>query len=115
MKTRMLSRIIAVVLILSLIFVLTACSSDKEMKKKVIGTWVYDRLTEEMTFKEDGTFTYNLYGYGTGTGTYEIKDGKLTLKYDGGNTVTGTIDFPNDDTFQLTSDDLGGTAVYKKK
>lgn len=109
------SKILVVVLVLSMVFTLVACSSDKDKKAKLIGTWVFKQLTEEMTFKEDGTFTYNLYGYSTGTGTYEVKDGKLTMNYDTGNTVTGTIDFPDSTTLYLTSEQLGGTAIYNKK
>ena len=112
MKTRMLSRIIAVVLILSLIFVLTACSSKKD---KLIGTWVDSDKTEELTFNKDGTFTYTVYGNANGTGTYEVEDDTLTANFDNGVTITATIDFPNNNTLHLTSGQLGGTAVYNKK
>ena len=83
---RLTRRIVAIVLVLSLLFVLTACSYNKY---KIIGTW---------NMEDGGTFTFNKNGtctMGRRAGRYvdciySIDGDKLTITYKG-ETETSTI------------------------
>ena len=80
--------IVAIVLVLSLLFVLTACSDNKDNKDKIIGTWNMEG-GGTFTFNKDGTFRVGEardYVYGT----YSIDGDKLTCTYEG-KTETVTI------------------------
>ena len=86
---RLTRRIVAIVLVLSLLFVLTACSDNKDNKDKIIGTW---------NMEDGGTFTFNKNGtctMGRRAGRYvdciySIDGDKLTITYKG-ETETSTI------------------------
>lgn len=79
-------RIVAIVLVLSLLFVLTACSDNKD---KIIGTWNMEG-GETFTFNKDGTYRAVSKRGEYFEGTYSIDGDKLTITYKG-KSETGTI------------------------
>ena len=82
-------RIVAIVLVLSLLFVLTACSDKKD---KLLGTWKFTETGEKITFKSDGTFLWEESGESL-PGKYVLDGDSLTLDFGGG----------DKDTFQIES------------
>jgi len=89
----------------------TGTSSEEN---KFLGTWK-DNTGEITAFYSDGTFTSKLWNV-TGTGTWEIKDGKLKTVFIGG--ILLDYDYSlsnNDETLTLTNVDTGSTYVYTKQ
>lgn len=82
---RLTRRIVAIVLVLSLLFVLTACSYNKY---KIIGTWNMEG-DSTFTFNKDGTCRIVRADHNIDC-TYSIDGDKLTMTYKG-NTETLTI------------------------
>ena len=73
-------RIFAIILIVSLILVVSACSKDAG--DKLVGTWKSVETSEKVTFKENGTVVWD---------EGEVINGKYTLEGD-----TLTIDLEGD-------------------
>lgn len=73
-------------LLLVLAVILFAVGCGK--KDPIVGTWVYgdmdkmDKLAATFTFESDNKVTYENNVGITGTGTYEIRDGQITLDLD---------------------------------
>lgn len=89
----------------------TGTSSEEN---KFLGTWT-DNTGEITTFYSDGTFTSKLWNV-TGTGTWEIKDGKLKTVFIGGILLDYDYSFSNnDETLTLTNVDTGSIYVYTKQ
>ncbi len=100
-------RIVAIVLVLSLLFVLTACSK----KDKLIGTWKFTETSEKITFQSDGTF---LWDEGEVVpGKYTLDGDTLTLDFGGGDVGKFHIDTLDDSTLVLSSD--GETMTFVKQ
>ena len=70
-------RIVAIVLVLSILFVLTACSK----KDKLIGTW---KMANGMsiTFNEDGTCALSAGGESQ-NGKYTVDGDKISINWEG--------------------------------
>lgn len=83
-------RILAIVLILCLIFALSACSNKKE---KLIGTWKAED-GYSFTFNSDGTCKFGLSGI-TVDCTYKVDGDKLSITMNG-ETQSMTIDSVDD-------------------
>ena len=98
--------IIAIVLVLSLIFALSACSSKKE---KLVGTWEADGYS--FTFNSDGTCKMGFGGYSV-DGTYKVDGDKLSLTFNG-ETESMTID--SVDGSKLVLVDGNETVTFTKK
>ena len=101
-------RIVATVLVLSLLFVLTACSK----KDKLIGAWKFTETGEKITFKSDGTFLWEESGESL-PGKYVLDGDTLTLDFGGGDVGKYHIDTLNDSTLVLSSD--GETMTFVKQ
>ena len=71
-------RIVAIVLVLSLLFVLTACSSKKD---KLIGTWKMS-AGMSLTFNEDGTCALSA-GSESQSGKYTVDGDNLSITWEG--------------------------------
>ncbi len=70
-------RIVAIVLVLSLLFVLTACSK----KDKLIGTWKMS-AGMSLTFNEDGTCALSA-GSESQSGKYTVDGDSLSISWEG--------------------------------
>ena len=57
----------------------SATSADDKLKESLIGGWYNEEHSEYDEFFKSGTFYYELAGNFTGDGTYDVKDGVLTL------------------------------------
>lgn len=117
-------RLFPVVFILSLCMGLTACSSDDESNDSLVGTWSgvdEDGDIVSITFTSKGTFSWTgIYldeleeGPETESGTYEYKDGMITLYYpDSSNTVTVSVVSITSTTLTLKNEN--GTVVLTKQ
>ena len=82
-------RILAILLIISIVFAFAACSK----KAMIVGSWVSDDDDEEyVTFRKDGTVTVSGSKGGAGlTFEYTVKGDKLTITADGEEVVSYKI------------------------
>lgn len=107
------------IIILLIIVGLSGCfennqSNENNEKNRFVGTWMLPgnvvNLTD--TYFSDGTFTENVGG----SGTYDIKDGKLVKTYTNGNSRAYSYSFSNNDkTLTLTRVGSSYPEVYTKQ
>ena len=112
-------RILAVVLILSLVFVLAACSDKKD---KLVGTWQTTTYADEnwyYLFESDGTCRYGLVSSdmaGSANGTYKVDGETLNVTINGRDgQINHTYQIVSVSDTELVLSEDGKTVTLKQK
>ena len=90
-----------------------AASAADANANSIVGKWEYNSGGYTYDFKDDGTGTYDVSGK-VMKFTYEAKDGKLSLLYEG-NTSPLVLDYSIDGNTLNVKDSNGHDTLYTKK
>lgn len=110
--------VLTIVLLMGVLFTLTACGKKKEVNSKkedsIVGSWKNDDLGYDFiyTFNEDGTGNYDAAGSDMEF-TYKIDGNKISILYTG-NTESFDTEFKIDGDTLNVVDSLGNDTLYKR-
>ena len=99
-------RIVAIVLVLSILFVLTACSK----KDKLIGAWKFTEMS--ITFNEDGTCALSAGGESQ-NGKYTVDGDKISINWEGEEEME-TMTIKSVDDSELVLENNGVSITFTK-
>ena len=112
------TKTLVLVLIITSVFVVTACDKEKKdndkkdtKSSKIVGSWEHTGYT--YTFNSDKTCSYK-YGETEMNCTYEDDGEKVSILYDG-NTVASEYEYKVEGSKLTIKDSFGDDVVYTKK
>lgn len=110
-----LKRFLAIVMVGTMIFSMTACGSGTTSKAKIAGTWIQNENGHKFEVKKDGTYVFE-YDNQKYVGEWEEQDGVLIFKDKSsgwsstGNMKDGAIEIIDDPGAEGTI----GRGIYEK-
>lgn len=105
-----LKKLVVLVVAVVGVFLIAGCGSKKD---PIVGKWAYSGDSFIFTFNEDKTGSYDISGE-IKKFTYEIKDGKLSILYDG-DTDPFVTDYKIENNVLTIKDSLDNDVKYTKK